>query len=121
MINMSFRPCGDCTGCCSGKLAANIYGHEMYDGKPCHFLKRGKCSIYNDRPHSPCRTYQCAWSQHLLDEDMRPDKIGLIVSVQNDEEGQYLTVTKLWDEVPEISYKRVKECAEKLDARIYGL
>jgi len=49
---------------------------------------------------------------------MRPDKIGLIVSVQNDEKGQFLNIIKYWDEVPETSYERVKKCAEKLNARI---
>lgn len=115
---MNFRQCGNCNACCSGTLIADIYGHEMKQGKPCYFLKRGKCSIYNDRPHSPCRTYQCGWSQHLLEEDMRPDKIGLIVSVHNDGEGQYLSAIKYWEEVPDISYERVKNCAEKLGARI---
>lgn len=115
---MNFRSCGECTGCCSGKLAGEIRGHKMYDGKPCFFLKEGKCGIYNERPHSPCRTYQCAWSQHLFYEDMRPDKIGVVVSVEVDAEGQFLKAVKLWDQVPEESYDRIKECAKMLNARL---
>jgi len=88
-----FRECGDCTVCCEGWLAATIYSHKMYPGKSCYFLKEGKCTVYSVRP-TTCRKYQCGWSQHLLPEQYRPDKCGVVVSVKDAEDGQYLMVYK---------------------------
>lgn len=39
-----------------------------------------------------CRSYQCAWSQGLFTADLRPDLIGLMVSVEVGQEGQFLKV-----------------------------
>lgn len=35
-----------------------------------------------------CRTYQCAWSQGLFTNDLRPDLIGLMVSVEQGPDAQ---------------------------------
>ena len=55
------RNCGMCTACCDGWLTANIRGHEMRVGVPCHFRGEGGCTIYQDRPVDPCRGFHCAW------------------------------------------------------------
>lgn len=44
------RLCGDCTACCDGWLRATIYAHEMKPCTPCHFVREGCCSIYDQRP-----------------------------------------------------------------------
>ena len=116
--SVNFRPCGDCTACCSGQLAGEIYGHKMFPGKPCHFLMENKCSIYESRPTSPCKTFQCAWSQRLLDEDMRPDKIGLMVSVETKGKEQFLRIVEVVPKPPQESYQRIFRAAKKLGSRV---
>jgi hypothetical protein len=81
------RPCGECTACCTW-LHGDAYGHEFGNGTSCKFLCEG-CSIHKVRP-SACVNYQCGWSQYLIDEELRPDKCGIIISVENNQEGQYL-------------------------------
>ncbi len=109
-----FRPCGDCTACCSGQLMGESYGNWFGRGKKCIFLVKESCTIYETRPES-CRKYQCAWSQHLLDMDLRPDKCGLMVSVEIADGRQYLKAIEIWPNVPYESYKRLNDCAKKLN------
>ena len=90
---MNFRSCGDCTICCSGTLIGDAFGHPFGNGKKCHYLVENKCTVYNDRP-STCKKYQCAWSQGLLPEHMRPDRCGVIVSVEGNPPHQYLKSIK---------------------------
>ncbi len=57
--------------------------------KPCHTTcihQTGRgCAIYNERP-AECKTYKCVWLQGHLPEEMRPDKIGLIVDSEGGDE-----------------------------------
>lgn len=82
------RECGDCTACCTW-LIGNAYGYEFGNGKSCQFLCEKGCSVHKLRPQV-CQNYFCAWAQELLPEEMRPDKTNLLVSVENNENGQYL-------------------------------
>lgn len=88
-----YRECGECTACCSW-LIGDAFGWEFGAGKSCRFLECNGCGVHKARPES-CRNYQCAWSQHLLPEEMRPDKCNILVSVENNEDGQYLKVIAL--------------------------
>jgi len=78
------KTCGDCSECCKGHLHGEVYGHKFTKGVPCHYHDNG-CSIYENRPESPCKTYQCFW---LKDEKfkvpmwLRPDKSGVIATVE---------------------------------------
>ena len=83
-----FRECGECTACCSW-LIGNAFGWEFGCGKSCKFLEEGGCGVHRARPEV-CRSYQCAWSQQLLPDEMRPDKCNVLVSVEQNENGQYL-------------------------------
>ncbi|MFZ2649673.1 MAG: hypothetical protein WA210_06160, partial [Burkholderiaceae bacterium] len=58
-----------------------IRGHRMYPGQACHFLVRGACSIYEERPQSPCRNFVCGWlmPNSPLPEEFRPDRVGVMV------------------------------------------
>ena len=53
----------------------------MYPGQHCHFLAAGKCTIYDERPHSPCRNFVCGWlgEPESFPDEFRPDRIGVIV------------------------------------------
>ena len=83
-----FRECGECTACCTW-LIGDAFGWKFGAGKFCKFLECSGCGVHKARPES-CRNYQCAWTQHLLPEEMRPDKCNILVSVEQNENGQYL-------------------------------
>ena len=75
------RACGACTACCEGWAAGEIRGHAMYPGQHCHFLVAGRCTIYAERPVSPCRNFVCGWlgEPEHFPEAFRPDRLGVIV------------------------------------------
>jgi len=87
------RECGGCTACCTW-LIGDAYGHSFGGGKSCKFLGCNGCEIYETRPET-CKRYFCAWTQELIDEDLRPDKSGVLVSVENNNQGQYLKVVEI--------------------------
>lgn len=93
----NFRPCGDCTACCTW-LIGDAFGWEFGAGKTCKFLECNGCGIHKARPET-CRNYQCAWSQSLIDEDLRPDKCDVIASVENNSNGQYLRLINMGKEI----------------------
>lgn len=75
------KSCGECTACCSGHLHGEAHGHKFYKGRPCFFVKKDGCSIYPDRPESPCQTYKCGYLIHpYFPEWMRPDQSGVIAT-----------------------------------------
>ena len=75
------RHCESCTACCEGWAAGTIRGHAMHPGLHCHFLNDKKCTIYSERPVSPCRNFVCGWlaDESPFPEEFRPDKIGVIM------------------------------------------
>lgn len=91
---MNFLSCGNCTACCDGNLIGNAYGIEFGNKKPCAFLIDKKCSIYSVRPNV-CKKYQCAWSQGLFPEWMKPNTSGVLVSVENTQNHQFLKIVKI--------------------------
>jgi Fe-S-cluster containining protein len=93
---MTFRPCGDCSACCEGHIRGNSYGNLFGYHKPCVFLVDKACSIYKDRPNT-CKAFQCAWSQGLFPEWMKPNLTGIIISVETNSEynKQYLRATEI--------------------------
>lgn len=111
-----FRPCGDCSACCDGHYSGNAYGNYFGKRKPCIFLQNSLCNIYDTRPGF-CRNFQCAWSQFLLDEDMRPDQCGLLVSVEKNKEtgNQFLKAVEIWKDVPYETYQKIDRAARHLN------
>jgi hypothetical protein len=77
------RECGNCTACCEGWLEGFVYGKELKKGIPCHFMCENGCSIYEDRPENPCRSYQCEWLINFdIPEWMKPNRSGIIVTTR---------------------------------------
>lgn len=74
------RTCGECTACCVA-LAVQELDKPRY--RPCLNLDDRGCGNYVHRPGS-CRDYQCLWLQGFLDENDRPDKLGVIFTVTSD-------------------------------------
>jgi len=78
---VSARQCGPCTACCEGWAEGEIRGHRMQPGRHCHFLDAGCCTIYEERPESPCRRFVCGWLQpgNPFPKEFRPDRVGVIL------------------------------------------
>lgn len=89
------RTCGDCTACCDGWLTGNIYGHTMYPGKKCHYVCETGCSIYEDRPKDPCKTFECLWLKNKkVPMWMKPSSVGVILSEQQISGESYIMATE---------------------------
>ena len=106
------RHCGTCTACCDGNLAATIFSHKMYPGKPCNFLKNKKCSVYSVRP-TTCRKYFCGWAQELVSEKYRPDLCGYLVTVKKDNQKQYLEVLQISENVDNTIFEEINNFVKK--------
>ena len=108
----SVRSCGTCTKCCEGYLRGEKE-LELTDGrkfllgpKPCPFIiLNNGCTEYDKRPQEPCRGFECEWLRQpdVYPEEMRPDKINAIFSLQ---------------EVDGIPYLRITEAGARLDAQV---
>jgi hypothetical protein len=75
-------------------------------GAPCPILQIGVgCGEYENRPQNPCGGFQCEWLRQpdVYPEEMRPDRVGAIFSLQDVEGVQYLRIT---------------EAGQKLDAEV---
>lgn len=68
------RQCGPCTACCTSLAVDEL-------AKPTHSVCRHECAagcaIYARRPQS-CRDYRCLWLTGLLQDEDRPDRLGVI-------------------------------------------
>lgn len=110
----NFRPCGECAACCQGHLIGKAHSNYFGHGRKCVFLVKQECTIYHDRPEA-CQRYQCAWTQQLMPEWMRPDKIGVMISVQVNSNGQqYLKVMEMRDTIDSSVYAEIEKfCIEQ--------
>jgi hypothetical protein len=72
------RECGECTKCCEGWLSAKILNKIISPGNPCDYIKNNSCSIYEDRPIRPCRTFNCSWILTDLPDEFYPALTGVI-------------------------------------------
>ena len=101
------RSCDGCTKCCEGYLSGQAYDKQFMHGRPCHFVLLGKgCSIYEDRPHSPCQTFKCAWvidNHREFPEWMKPSLSNIIIVPRH---------------IDDILYMDVIEAGSKIDSSI---
>ena len=104
------RPCSNCTACCDGHLKIDVYGLTILNNK-CPFQCSG-CLIYNARPQV-CKNYQCAWTQELFPEWMRPDQSGLMISVEKWTKGQHLRAIEITNNVNPQAIQELTEFAHK--------
>lgn len=111
------RSCGECTACCTW-LKGSAYGYEFGGGKSCKFLCESGCDVHKARP-KVCEGYFCAWAQELLPEEMRPDKCGIIASVENSENGQYLKLTATKKEINKNILEYFKNWSDIMNTPIF--
>lgn len=87
---MSDRECGECKACC---VVFHIDELDKPAGKKCEHLCARGCSRYDDRP-ATCRAYRCAWLDGFGDDEMRPDRSGIVYDLRDraDGKGKYIFV-----------------------------
>lgn len=75
------RSCGTCYACCTW---LGINELKKWGGQNCKHLDgsnpHGRCSIYAKRP-AACSAYSCAWLEGFGDEDLKPEKSGLLITL----------------------------------------
>lgn len=76
------RSCGTCEECCRVVAVAEL--NKPYHTPCVHQTGKG-CAIYGNHPVE-CKDYTCVWLQGLLPEEMRPDKIGILVDAEGGDE-----------------------------------
>ena len=105
-VHNNARDCGTCTKCCEGWLEATVLGQEIRQGSPCKFIVDNKCSIYQERPTDPCRTYRCEWLKtETFPEWFQPSLANIII-------------TKRVPEDTTLTYYEVAECGTKIDSTV---
>jgi hypothetical protein len=74
-MDLSSRSCGTCTKCCEGYISGGAHGIKFGNGVPCEFLALGHgCTIYEDRPLSPCKKFKCEWLKNNdMPEHFKPE------------------------------------------------
>lgn len=102
------KSCEGCTSCCEGWLWGSAHGHNFFRGRPCQYVSMGKgCSIYKDRPDSPCKSYTCEW---LNNQDfpmwMKPSESKVIISEVK------------WGIENKFRAIEVLECGQKIDSKV---
>jgi hypothetical protein len=76
------RICGECTACCVNLKIETDQFKKPADVHCPHLCSAG-CGIYETRP-SVCRTWYCGWRyMGQLGLEMRPDKSGILLRVQD--------------------------------------
>jgi hypothetical protein len=74
------RTCGDCDVCCGGWLTGSVNGKEFFAQQPCYYKGKVGCTIYEDRPHFPCRVFKCEWlTNEVYPEWMKPNISGSLI------------------------------------------
>ena len=113
------KSCGDCTACCSGALSGEAHGHHFYKGRPCFFITKKGCSIYENRPENPCVSFKCGFlSEPFFPEWMRPDLCGILATMRVMK--TKVTVTKDGAETEEekfIPYMQLLEYGQPMTAK----
>lgn len=87
------RACDECNVCC---ILPSVKAFDKPIRKPCKYLCND-CSIYDNRPDE-CREYKCAWLAGLFaEDDLRPDRCGLLIDIRNTQLGRHFTITEVFD------------------------
>ena len=105
--------CGDCTLCCQGWLIGDAYGNGFYPNRPCIYLQP-KCNIYQYRPVT-CKNYFCAWSQGLFSDSLYPPISNVIISVEVNNNKQFLKVIETHNEIKNEVYEEIESFCKQYD------
>lgn len=132
------RSCGECTACCVLPRIPIGEDPEFPEGKrgytPCEHLGSlsGGCGIYDRRPQL-CRDYRCLWRAGIIqagedvdsDEDMRPDRLGLMFTLDEEDGEGIIEAWELWEGaasvLPGRNAVRSIHAQGRLHVRFYGV
>ena len=96
--------CGECTECCHSLNVRPEDGVKYEWGSSCEKVCATGCSIHDNKPDI-CKRFLCAYRQHNLDEQYRPDRYGMIAEYIGDKiiiwpnrHGQRVIDPNLWNE-----------------------
>jgi len=88
---MQTRKCGDCNLCCklpsfdSGMFEKNNIHVFKKDYTWCKHCEIGVgCKIYSQRP-SACRDFSCLWKKGMIEEHLKPSKVGFFIVPEREE------------------------------------
>ena len=86
--------------CCQGWLTGEAYGHTFGPNKPCGWLGGSSCLIYENRPHSPCQTFECEWKRKpSIPEWLKPSLSGMIIVGRVQDGYDYMRVIESRDPI----------------------
>jgi hypothetical protein len=103
-IRSENRSCAGCTACCDGWASGTAHGHSFYPGKRCHFVGELGCTIYEDRPENPCKSFRCMWLTNTnLPMWLKPNLSGALIAEE---------------ELQGIKFITVKEMGKKIDSAV---
>jgi len=75
------RQCNQCTACCEGRLDGKVYDKYFQPGRSCYFMFETGCSIYENQPENPCKSYQCEWLNNSdIPEWLKPNLSKVIIT-----------------------------------------
>jgi hypothetical protein len=98
------RQCNGCTACCEGWLAGDAHGQEFWPGRKCHFLGDKSCSIYEQRPENPCKTFKCKWLEDKNFPEWLKPNLSKVIIYEREIQGH--------------TYWEIVEAGEKMDSTI---
>jgi Fe-S-cluster containining protein len=75
--------CGECTECCHSLNVRPEDGVKYEWGSSCEKVCATGCSIHDNKP-DVCKRFLCAYRQHNLDEQYRPDRYGMAAEFVGD-------------------------------------
>ena len=80
------RNCDECAACCEGWLSGKAYDKEFFSETPCYYKCESGCSIYENRPEDPYKSYLCGWMTNLdFLEWFKPSVSKVIITRRHDE------------------------------------
>lgn len=92
-VKAQSRACAGCTRCCEGWLTGEALGHRFSPGRPCGWLCKSGCVIYENRPWNPCQTFVCEWKRQIsIPLSMKPTESGVILVSRVQDGHDYIRV-----------------------------
>jgi len=73
------RVCGECQECC---ITMGVPSIDKPANKKCEHQCLEGCGVYDKRPDE-CRIFSCMWRQGFFPEDCRPDKMRVMLYVDD--------------------------------------
>lgn len=92
------RKCGECTVCC---YIGAIPELKKPPHTVCKYVKKsvcGSCLVHDTIIPKTCSDFKCSWWSGEGQESDRPDKIGVMFSLNRIENQIYLLAIEIWDD-----------------------